>query len=74
MAFNPQSSERFAQHIEARVSATGMSYLDAINEYVEQRGLEPEQIPKLLNDKLKTAIRLEAQALHLIPKANSLPL
>lgn len=74
MSFKPQSSEQFATHIERRVKATKMSYREAVLEFCESRELEPEQIVKLLNDKIRTAIQVEAQDLHLIRREACLPL
>jgi hypothetical protein len=74
MSFTPQSSERFAQVIEHRVATARIPYREAVLEFCETRGLEPEQVVKLLSPKILGAITAEAQSLHLIRREASLPL
>ncbi len=74
MPFTPQSSEKFAHLIEHRVLSAGIPYRDAVLEFCEQRELEPEQVVKLLNDKIRTAIQTEAEDMHLIRREATLPL
>lgn len=72
MALSIHTSELLAQHIEQRVRSAGLSYMDAVIEFCDQRQIEPETIVPLISDRIKSEINTEAQRLHLIPKTANL--
>ena len=73
MAFNTQSSEGFAKHVEHSVRVLKMTYIDAVLDFCQERQLEPETIVPFLTTKIKTAIQQDAQKLHLIRPRRELP-
>lgn len=73
MTLSVSNSEAFALHIERMVTARQLSYMDAVVEFCNTRDLEPESIVPYLSDKIKQAIAVEAQALHLLQKSAELP-
>lgn len=75
MPLSIQSSEKFARAIEARVAKSHCSYMEAVLEFCTNRGIEPEAVTPLLNDKIRTAIGEEARRLNMIRKmSEGLPL
>lgn len=67
------TSEKLAQYILSIVRNTGMSYLDAVLYFCEQRAIEPERIAPLLDDKIKSELANDAHRLHFLKKDNELP-
>lgn len=49
-------SEKLAEQILALVINKGMTYLDAVLYFCEQRKIEPELIAPLLGDKIKSEL------------------
>lgn len=74
MALSLHTAERFAKHIEKQVTEKNMSYMEAVLDFCEKRGVEPEAVVPFLNDKIKSALGEEAQRLNLLPKTSALPL
>jgi hypothetical protein len=66
-------SEKLAQHILSLVTDKGMTYLDAVLYFCEQRKIEPELIAPLLGDKIKSELANDAHRLHFLKKSNELP-
>ena len=60
--------------IEEVVKKTEISYLDAVLEYANNAGLEPEAMAKMLNQSIKDKIEVEAQELHLLKRTAKLPI
>jgi len=60
--------------IEEVVKKTEISYLDAVLEYANNAGLEPEAMAKMLNQSIKDKIEVEAQELHMLKKTAKLPI
>ena len=56
----------FSREIEKMVRELKIGYWEAVCEYCEQTGLEPETVPKLLSQQIKAQIEEEATALNLI--------
>jgi hypothetical protein len=67
-------SEKLAQQILSLVTDKGMTYLDAVLYFCEQRKIEPELIAPLLGDKIKSELANDAHRLHFLKKSNELPL
>ena len=69
------TKKRFSAGVEDLVAKNNMSYMDAMNFIIEQRGMDYGNIKKLLSDSLKEKVTAEAQGLNLIKqkKGNSLP-
>ena len=60
--------------IEEVVKKTEISYLDAVLEYANNAGLEPEAMAKMLNQSIKDKIEVEAQNLNMLKKTAKLPI
>lgn len=61
------------QETERLVSYEGMGYSEAIISICDKRGIEPEDIAKLISGTpLKDKLQAEAQRNNLLPKPNSL--
>tara|TARA_B100001113_G_scaffold314597_1_gene280289 strand:- start:3719 stop:3958 length:240 start_codon:yes stop_codon:yes gene_type:complete len=69
------TKKRFSAGVEELVAKNNMSYMDAMNFIIEQRGMDYGNIKKLLSDSLKEKVTAEAQGLNLIKekKGNTLP-
>jgi hypothetical protein len=74
MAVVFRSPKKFAIEIEASVRANDFSYMEAVVDFCEKNGIEPNTIVKLINQQLKDKIETEAIALHFLPKKGKLPL
>ena len=64
---------KFSLLIEQMVQTKHISYMDACLEYCKEKEIEPNSIARLVNKVLKQKIQMEAEALHYLPKTNSLP-
>lgn len=73
MPVEPIASEKLAQHILSLVREKGMTYLDAVLYFCEQRKLEPELVAPLLGDKIRSELANDAHRLHFLKKTNELP-
>lgn len=61
----------FSTKIEDMVNYLDVSYMDAVLLYCEETGLEVELAAKLVQGSLKSKIKIEAEALHFLPKSNT---
>ena len=68
------TSERYNSEIEEIVERTRMSYLDAMLYHADENGLEAETCAGLINVKMKTKLREEAEILNFMPKTSKLPI
>jgi len=68
---NKDEITEFSLKIEELVWEKDVSYMDAIILYCEQTGFEIELAAKLISGVLKSKIKMEAEALHFIPKSNT---
>lgn len=68
-----ENMEDFFKDIEERVYKYDISYLDAILEYCEDTGLEPDRVSKLISPNLKSKLEMEAKGLNFIKKSSKLP-
>ena len=64
---------KFSLLIEQIVQTKHISYMDACLEYCKEKEIEPNSIARLVNKVLKQKIQMESEALHYLPKTNSLP-
>ena len=64
---------KFSLLIESIVQTKNISYMDACLDYCKEKEIEPNSIARLVNKSLKQKIQMEAEALHFLPKTNSLP-
>ena len=68
---NKDEIQTFSLNIESIVKEKAMPYMDAVIFYCDQVGLEVEVASKLISGNLKAKIKLEAEALHFLPKSNT---
>lgn len=66
------TKQEFALEIERRVCSKSMGYLEAIIDYCDDRGIDPDEISKLVIGSLKEKLEAEAQRNNLLPKSASL--
>ena len=64
---------KFSLLIEQMVIDKKITYIDACLEYCKDKEIEPNSVGRLVNKALKQKIQMEAEALHFLPKTNSLP-
>ena len=64
---------KFSLLIDQIVQTKHISYMDACLDYRKEKEIEPNSIARLVNKSLKQKIQMEAEALHFLPKTNSLP-
>lgn len=57
---------------EALVRTEGMGYAEAIVHVCDTKGIDPEDVAKLVGGSLKEKLKAEAQRNNLLPKPNSL--
>lgn len=69
-----ENMEEFFQEIEDRVYKYDIGWLDAIMEYCEDTGLEPDRVSKLISPNLKSKLELEAKSLNFLDKSSKLPI
>ena len=68
-----ENMEEFFQEIEERVYKYDIGWLEAIMEYCEDTGLEPDRVSKLISPNLKSKLELEAKSLNFLDKSSKLP-
>ena len=68
-----ENMEDFFQEIENRVYQHDIGWLEAILEYCEDTGLEPDRESKLVSPNLKSKLELEAKSLNFIKNSSKLP-
>ena len=64
------SKDKFAEEIESLVLDTKMSYIEAILEYCEEKGIEVESVSKLVSKPLKEKLKYEATELNYLKKTS----
>ena len=62
---------KFSLIIEQRMVSKNITAIEAICDYCEEVGLEPELAGKLVSGVLKAKIQVEAEGLHFLPKSNT---
>lgn len=73
MAVEHRSPKKFAMEIEEIVTNHGLSYMDAVLHFCDERDIEPDAIKGLVNKQLKEKIEVEAVELHFFPAVGKLP-
>ena len=68
------TSKEFALLIEQKVKDKSITHMDAVIEYCDEKKLETDQINHLINRSLKEKIRLNAEAINMLPKSSALPI
>ena len=69
-----RSPNEFSLHIEGRVAAQDISYMEAIIQYCEEVDIDIESISKLINQSLKDKVQIEAEDGNYFKKRGKLPL
>ena len=64
------SKEKFAEDIETIVLENKVSYIDAIVDYCEDKGIEIESVSKLVSKPLKEKLKYEATELNYLKKTS----
>jgi hypothetical protein len=65
------TKQEFALEIEGRVKKKRMGYLEAIVDYCDSVGIEPDEVSKLVVGSLKEKLEAEAQNNNLLPKSSA---
>jgi len=65
------TKQEFAFEIERRVKQKHMGYLEAIVDYCDSAGIEPDEVSKLVVGSLKEKLEAEAQNNNLLPKSSA---
>lgn len=70
------TKKRFSSAVETLVASSGFTYIDAITYIAENRGMEYNNMKRLLSDSIKQKLEVEASDLKLIQSStgNKLPL
>lgn len=58
--------------VESLVRTEGMGYAESIVHICDSKGIDPEDVAKLISGSLKEKLKAEAQRNNLLPKPNSL--
>ena len=76
LKYKIMTKKRFSSSVETLVATKGFTYIDAITYIVEERGMEYNNLKRLLSDSIKQKLEAEASNIKLIqtPPGNKLPL
>tara|TARA_Y100000385_G_scaffold272989_1_gene314387 strand:- start:102 stop:344 length:243 start_codon:yes stop_codon:yes gene_type:complete len=76
LEYKIMTKKRFSSSVETLVVSKGFTYIDAITYIVEERGMEYNNVKRLLSDSIKQKLEVEASNLKLITTTtgNKLPL
>ena len=66
------TKKEFALEVESRVKKKHMGYLEAIIDYCDSVGIEPDEVSKLVVGSLKEKLEAEAQRNNLLYKSSTL--
>lgn len=72
MLENILTKQSLAVIIEKLVIDEGMSYMEAVLQYCDEKQIDPLDIGKLISPVIKSKIEAEAMTRNLLPKTNSL--
>ena len=67
------TTKQFSVLIDDKVKQKSITHMDAVLEYCEEKNLESDQINHLISRSLKEKIRVDAEAINLMPKSSTLP-
>ena len=65
--------KQFSVLIDDKVKQKSITHMDAVLEYCEEKNLESDQINHLISRSLKEKIRVDAEAINMLPKSSTLP-
>ena len=65
--------KQFSVLIDDKVKQKSITHMDAVLEYCEEKNLESDQITHRISRSLKEKIRVDAEAVNLMPKSSTLP-
>ena len=65
--------KQFSVLIDDKVKQKSITHMDAVLGYCEEKNLESDQINHLISRSLKEKIRVDAEAVNLMPKSSTLP-
>ena len=65
------TKQEFALEIEKRVKRYDMGYLEAIVHYCDGKGIEVDEVAKLVTGSLKEKLEAESQRVNLLPKSTA---
>lgn len=65
------TKEDLTNMVVERSHHQGISLLEALNELVEDLGIEPDDIKSYLSDSIKAKLEAEAMRLHLLKQKNN---
>jgi hypothetical protein len=68
------NKKRFSMIIEEIVSTTNMGYIDAILDFCEKNGMEPNETSKFISNVLLQKIEAEAIEMNYLKGGNTLPI
>lgn len=71
---NIMTKKKFASLVEDMVHKKRMTYFDSILEICDERGIEPEDISKLISPAIKDKLEAECISANMIKGGNTLPL
>jgi hypothetical protein len=64
------TKQEFALQVESRVRSLSMGYLEAIIDYCDSIGVEPDEVSKLIVGSLKEKLEAEAMRNNLLPRSS----
>jgi len=66
----------FVKEIEDLVEKLDIEYIDAVVLYCQRKNIEIETAAAIIknNESIKSKVRSEAEALHILPKTSKLPI
>lgn len=68
-----RSPNEFSIYIDEQVASKGISYMDAVISYCNDKDIDVDSIGPLINQKLREKIQLEAEQANMIKPRGHLP-
>jgi hypothetical protein len=65
------TKQEFALEVESRVNRYDMGYLEAIVHYCDGKGIEVDEVAKLVTGSLKEKLEAESRRVNLLPKSSA---
>jgi hypothetical protein len=66
------TKQTFTQLVEKYVHEQGLTYMEAILQICEERGIDPLDVGKMIVPAIKSKVEAEAMNKNLLPKSNTL--
>ena len=70
----PNSKKKFMEEIEDIVWDKDITHLDAVIWYCKEKGIEPEEVKRLVTPELRDKLELNYMDLNYLPKRGVLPI